>query len=332
MVFAKCRGIRTDLRVINANLLASNWGAFELAEQHYQSKPFKLSISPWKYQNGIRSAVSIESGNPLPLDEVLKFAANDTNTFELSSGKQRASLPTNKIILPFADTLTIHNSYLYRSDLILLDIIANNPNRPVYFSSRSIEQNTPFLSDFLVNEGLVYHLKTKKENTSALPLYNSINQWVLNGFNNAHTYIDGDAKKTARHYISIMAYTVDALLKEGETQKAGELAKLCAENFPVSTTSFSTYTNALSVLKGLFAAGFTNEAEKYSQQLTARLMQETTYYHSIKNTVADYSAHVEIADTLEALQQLKNMLTQLGQKQKAMEIEKFLAFFAENKK
>ncbi len=320
---------RTDVRIINANLLGSNWGAFELTQQQNQSKPFRLTINPFDYQEGMRSAIKVNSGAPLPLHNALLFVANDSNTLELSSGKPRSFFPSHQLILPNTDTITIEQPYINRSDLILLDIVANNPNRPVYISSRSKNKMAVFLSHYLKNKGLasrlVFNPRLPENSDTTLQL---IKKWKLNGFNNKRTYIDYEAQKLGRHYIRSITQHINGLLKQGEPKKAGKLAQLCASKFPISTTHFKSYAPAISIQKGLYAAQLNNEAAVYSKKLMTRLMQEASYYHSLKNTIADYSGRKELKKVKRTLQKLKIILITYHQKQKAMEIEKFLAFFA----
>jgi hypothetical protein len=321
-------GFRTDVRIINANLLGSDWGAFELTEQQYQSKSFALSLNPYLYQQGKRSIVKVNHGVPLPIKQALHFVANDSNTLTLSSGKLRCFFPSNNLVLESGDTITIRSTHLYRSDLAILDVVANNPNRPVYFSSRTITECAPFFSGYLVNEGLVNRLYINKENKKYLA-FNSMLNWRLSGFDDKTSYIDYEAKKVGRLYIGGISTQLNYLIKNNELKKAGELAVFCSKKFPIETTDFGSYSYTLTVANALYLSSKQNYANEYINQLVHRLMQEANYYSSIKNTIADYSARKELKDVFKTLKKLKIILSDNQQNQKAMEIEKFLAFFAE---
>ena len=237
------------------------------------------------------------------------------------------------MILAIGDTITIFQHHIYRSDLIILDIAANNPNRPIYISSRSQNQSAVFLSRYLKNQGLTSCFDFNRNSSKNLfRVSELIKDWRLNGYNSKLTYIDYEAQKIGRYYVNSIALHIEELVEQGKTKKAGELALLCTTTFPVKTTSFRGYTDAIRTLKGLYAAQLNSEATEYSEELVYRLMQEANYYQSLKNTIADYSGRKEFRKVEIALQKLKALLITHQQNQKAMEIEKFLAFFAKNKK
>lgn len=330
-------GIRTDVRVINANLLGSDWGAFALTQQQGEAMPLQLSISPYAYQQDMLAAAKVRAGEAMPLQDVLNYVADSNHTIELSSGKLRSTLPTNRFIT-LDDTIEIKQHYTSRADIILLDIISNN-NNPVYFAARSIDRILPALAPHFKNEGLVYRLaKTKysteklKEHTDPQQLAQLIQQWQLSGYNNADIYIDADARKVGRHYHSIIAFSIKQLLNKGMNTEAEKLALLSVENFPVLTSCFSDYKEPLLILEALYKTQQHKAAKEYQNQLSLRLRQDVLYYHSIRNTIAAYSAKQEFPKALRALKQLQAMFVSYNQNQKAEEIEKFLAFFVSSRK
>jgi hypothetical protein len=329
-------GFRTDVRVINVNLMGGDWGTIDLTKKQYNSEPFMLTLNPFQYQKGSRAAIKINKGKPLKLKTVLSFVANDSNTLETNSGKKRAFMPTHQLLLSNKnnDTITIDNSYLYRAELVLLDIIANNPNRPVYFSSRNVKQKYPYLKNHFIDEGLVTLFSYEKEiqKPSAPKLNEVIKSWKLNGFESNKTYIDYEAKKIGGNYITIIAKTIDALLKQSQNNEAGKLAMFCQEKFPIIYSDYGSYKNSLVIVKGLFAANLNKEGLKFTTALSNRLMQENIYYNSIAETIAKYSATKEFENTLTTLVKLRELLLEFNQTEKAMEIEKFLSFFAVKKK
>ena len=343
-------GLRTDVRVLNANLLGSDWGAFGLQQQQYNSPPIQLSISPHKYQQSKRLLVSIVPPTPnekpeMHFADALAYIAQDSNNTEtLSSGNLRCTLPARSLFLLFeTDSSTtgiiysfdLNSRFLTRADVLLMDILANNPDRPIYFSSRSKKMPLPQLQSWLDYEGLVYRLGNSSSpdwtETSGLTSYNLaplIKQWQLRGFSSTKNYIDPEAKKIAQHYMDVSAHTIKAYQQELNHEKAGELALLCVDAFELNNFDFNSYAAPLTFVNALYANGQTEKANAYVQQLTQRLMDETTYYQSLKNTIADYSARKEIKISLKGLRQLKDLLNSQQQTQKAQEIEKFLAFFA----
>lgn len=322
-------GYRTDVGVINANLIGSDWGAFSLVKNQYSAKPIQLSINPYSYQLGKFDAVGVENGKPALLSIAMEEVTKDT--MMLSSGKIRAVLPTNKLLLGNSkDTVSINSKYLQRFDLLLLDVIANNPQRPIYLSSRSAKNSFPFLSKYFQKQGLVRRLIIDGEST--FNYSTAIQNWELNGFNSKGIFIDEEARKLSKHYTSLMEQHISALLKTEETKKAALIAALCAEKFPVETTSFLSYKTPLIIADAFFKGAQTDKAKQYAGKLMARLITESKYYISLSGTIANYSANKELEETAVSLAKLRELLLANNETSMAMEIEKFLSFFAIRKK
>ena len=344
-------GFRTDVRVINTSLLGTDWAAFDLVRPQYQSAPLKLSISPYQYQQGKMAMVKVVSPNytqPSTLHfvnalEVL--AADSGNTETLSTGNLRCVLPAKKLVLSFSNDssttgrlleMEMTAPFLSRAEVLLIDILANNPDRVVYFSSRNAKNLLPQLQSYWQYEGLVHRLghypqpdwKETSGSLSATDFYALVKQWNLRGYSSPKNYIDPEARKLARHYMNICGITTKNLLREGQPQKAAELAAWCIDAIGLNVVEIADYYSPVAFADALYAGGQTQKANEYAQQLTQRLMAEATYYHSLKNTIADYTARKEIKIPLKGLRQLKEVLNSHHQTQKAQEIEKFLIFFA----
>lgn len=184
-------GFRTDVRVVNLQLLNFDWYVEALTKQVMGSKPFKLSVPKEKYAKGLREQLTFsENQQPgvnqnefYPVDQVLAFITNDTDPRAKRSwyfGEQVNYVPVRnmKILvdkekairsgtvrpkdLPyFVDEMrfTLEASGLLKADWVLLDLIQQNQfERPIYFASNSVNSNHLGLGSYFRMDGLVYRL------------------------------------------------------------------------------------------------------------------------------------------------------------------------------
>ncbi|MBI1223126.1 MAG: DUF2723 domain-containing protein [Bacteroidetes bacterium] len=184
-------GFRTDVRVVNLQLLNFDWYVEALTKQVMGSAPFKLSVSKDKYAKGLREQVSFYDNPELPansqeyypFEQVLKFITDDENPKAKRPwyfGQQVNYVPVRnmKIIVDTKEAVESHTvpeedipymvdemrfsvqaSSLLKADWVLLDLIQqNNFKRPIYFASNSVNSNHLGLGDYFRLDGLVYRL------------------------------------------------------------------------------------------------------------------------------------------------------------------------------
>lgn len=352
-------GVRPDVRVVNANLLNTDWAAAELTEKKYDSEPLKLSISPDKYVYDQFELVKIENtGNAMELEKALALLAeppSEKNRHKYNNGRERSKLsasgvyfniPREKAIGMIAPTDTMYrvarfevplsSSALFRAELLLLDVIANNfLERPIYFASQSEAENLKQLNRYLRLEGLAYRL-TPLQYPDSVGYFNRLNtrqmtgilkDFQLNGYNNPKLYTDPDALSAAFHYRNLYSLTAEKLMAEGDTSTACMLAAQCNQAFPCSMVDYKYPSPAINFIKAMSRGGYQKEAEQLTADLIAQLMQKTVYYNALKGGIADYEGRTEGEKAIKTLGDLKALLLQLNQPQKAAEIEKFLGFY-----
>ncbi len=352
-------GIRTDVRVVNANLLNTDWAAYELTEKKFDSEPLKLTVSPDKYFYDNFELVKIQAtGNAMKLEEglaLLAAPASENNRHKYSNGRERSKLPASGLYMDLPPEKTtgmiasndtmyrvsrfevpFSSSSMFRAELLLLDVIANNFfERPIYFASQSEAENLKQLNRYLRLEGLSYRLAPISYPDS-LGYFNRLNTnqmagilkgFQLAGYNNPKLYIDPDALSAANHYRNLFSLTVEKLMAESDTSTAGQLAAQCNQAFPCSLVDYKYPSPAINFIKAMSRGGHSKEAEQLTVDLISQLMQKAGYYNALKGGIADYEGRTETKKALKALGDLKTMLLQLNQTNKAAEIEKFLGFY-----
>jgi hypothetical protein len=175
-------GIRTDVRVVNLMLLNMDWYIEQMQRKAYESDPLPISLTVDKYRNGTRDAVYVQERIPrASAKEIIDFVGSDDPATRVQSydGKLYDYVPVRNYYVP-VDTLKvikngtvkmkdaslvvnqlegrIGGNYLTKSDLIVLDIIANNNwDRPIYFVSTG-HSGTVGLENYLQLDGFAYRL------------------------------------------------------------------------------------------------------------------------------------------------------------------------------
>ena len=193
---------RTDIRVVNLSLLGGDWYIDQMKRKVYNSDPLPMSWTIDNYRDGTNDIIPIFEFSPdakayLPVDQVLKLAlakearqvtvsGDSVNVFctrNLALPVNRQAVLKNGTVLPeYKDqipeqltwSLPRGQRHLYKKDLIMLDMIAqNNWERPIYFSSTSGESYYLGLTPYLQSEGVCNRLVPVVQPKNApIPLVN----------------------------------------------------------------------------------------------------------------------------------------------------------------
>ena len=191
-------GHRTDVRVINTSLFATDWYIDQMKRKAYESDPIPSQLTHDKYSFGSREAIYHQpiTESRWNIKDFMNWVGSDKpqTKFRHLFDKQGRDVseytastleivyyPTNKIRVPvnkknvlesglvkekdsalIVDYLDIDlpESALTKQRILMLDILANNDwKRPIYFSGGSFDKaEYLWLKDYLQLDGLVYKL------------------------------------------------------------------------------------------------------------------------------------------------------------------------------
>jgi len=180
-------GIRTDVRVVNYMLSSGDWYVDQMFQKVYDSDPLPLSIPREFYARGDQNYVPVfdRFNKRVGVKEVVDFVkSNDKRSqVPLQDGTWVNYVPTKKLQLPIdkkavlrtgtvrpedadkiVDTIdwNLKQNALYRSDLMLLDLIAtNNWERPIYFANPNSVKSVFDVDKYCHLEGVVYRFEPK---------------------------------------------------------------------------------------------------------------------------------------------------------------------------
>lgn len=261
-------GFRTDVRVCNLSLLGTDWYIDQMKRKTYESEALPITLDRKNYLYGRNDVVpfyevpGVKAG--INLKEYISLIKQENRAIQvpLTSGDMTSILPSSVLFLPvdvehvknqkivkedllplLRDSISwnIGNRDLYKSDLIMLDIIANNDwKRPVYFSSTLGNSSYLNLKEYMQLEGYAYRLLPVKVDGASDGYVNStvmydrlMNHMAWRELNNPNTYYDntylGSPVLSAR--ISFLRL-INQLLTEGKKEEARAALKRSLETMP----------------------------------------------------------------------------------------------------
>ena len=191
-------GHRTDVRIVNTSLFATDWYIDQMKRKAYDSDPIPSQLTHDRYSYGTRDAVYYQelTDSRWDIKDFMNWIGSDKpqtkfkHLFEKQgrnpndypkSTQEIVFYPTNKIRIPVnkqnvlesglvqakdADLILdyididLPKSALPKNRIMMLDIIANNDwKRPIYFSGGSFDRaEYIWMKEYLQLDGLVYKL------------------------------------------------------------------------------------------------------------------------------------------------------------------------------
>jgi len=347
-------GMRTDVRVCNLMLLNTDWYIDQMKRKAYDSNPLPVSLPVKKYYDGINNQVFIveKTKDPVDISTVIEWVKSDNKgtKVQISSTEILDIIPTRTIripvdadkviasgtvkpedrdkIVPYIDIKLKGNSIL-KSQLIVLDIIANNNwKRPIYYVTGY--HNDAFgLEEYFQLEGLTYRLiPIKSQNRSWIDygrvdadiLYdNMMNKFVWGGANEPHVNIDYNHKRTITVVKARMNYSrlAKTLAAEGKNEKALTVLDRCMEQLPLEKIPYDPYTADL--IDAYFAAGNTEKGLSMSLAFKDYYFERLEYFLKQKPYILN-SAEYEIQTAIQYTSRVANSCEKYGKPEIAKEI------------
>lgn len=308
---------RTDVRVANTSLLATDWYIDQLKKKAYQSDPIPSQLTHDKYKWGTRDAVLFQerTKDTITIKKLIDFIAleNEEVKVEMQSGQKYNTFPTKSIRIPVDKEAVLKNNIvpekyageivsemylkiksdqLGKNHLLMLDIIANNNwKRPIYFSGGS---NDPaefaWLKDYLQYDGIVYklvpiHTPISKKNPFDMGFidtdsaYKKIMAWDWGNSGSEDIYHDVETRTNAFSYRSSIARVTEKLIDENKVDKAEDLMDLAMEKMPVD--KFKLYTLVEPFVDGYYRINKPEKARKVFNDLALMYKDHLNYYHTL---------------------------------------------------
>ncbi len=351
-------GIRTDVRVCNLSLLGTDWYVDQMKRKSYDSEPLPISMSKDQYVQGTRDIIYIidRFNQAIELKQVIDFVASDkietkykvpdedpvayipTKSFKLTIDKN-AVLSNNTVCNANSSEIvnemqwSIKKSYIQKSDMIILDVLANNNwKRPIYFVSPYGDSDLG-MSEYLQLDGFAYRLvpiKTKSKGylsvgrIDANILYNNLmNKFRWGRMDQPDVNIDHNNQRTTtvlrlRNNFNRLA---EELIAKNKKDSALNVLDRISGLMPQYKYPYDLFT--IGTIELYYKLNETEKANKILKDFLKATNENLKYLFSLskyyENSV-DYDKQVN----LQTLQQLGSLSDTYGQVELKNEIDKSL--------
>jgi hypothetical protein len=308
---------RTDVRVVNLTLGSTDWFIDMIKRQAYEGKPVKLSMEKDDYRQGTRDYLPIvertKNDNYINIDQLVAFALDDKNTQPMMNGSRLSYIPTRRFRLPvdsatimannvvtpeYADRLvdalewTVKGSVILKSELLMLDILANNNwERPIYFANTMPRDSYFGLEKYMQHEGFTYRLvpyEAKNDRNqfgyfgevqSDIMYDNMMNRFSFGNMNDPDIFLDENNLRFVTNLRLNFSRLADVLTKEGDSERAKAVLDRCVEltitpNTPKDVT-------LLQVVDTYFQLGEKQAGFDVARQITDHYAEYLNYYASL---------------------------------------------------
>lgn len=359
-------GYRRDVRIVNTSLFATDWYIDQMKRKAWTSDPIPSQLEHHQYRAGTNEFVIFQevTRDTMALKNWMTWIASDNpgTKGELQSGQVVNTFPTKSIRIPvnrenvlkygivkpenedeIVDNIFIQlqGNVIYKNRLLMLDIIANNDwKRPIYFTGGSFgDDDYLWMKDFLQLDGVAYKLVPIRTPVNPRTpfdmgridtdkMYNIVKGWDWGNMEDPKIYHDPETRKNTITYRSNLARLIEALLNEGDTQRATEILDLAMEKMPVEFYGY--YTLLEPYISGYFEVGEPEKAKSLWDKVAVKYQENLKFYSGWDAERQFDNADVIITD-MERYRALVDLLFIHGEQEygrgKAEEFNSYLTLF-----
>ncbi len=316
---------RTDIKLINSSLFATDWYIDQMKRATYDAPPIPSQLTHDDYKYGTMD-IAYHMPHPqfkdtiIPIEYFMDWIQSEKEVtyVETINDKFEKTYPTNRIrisvdkeavlksglvkpedadlIVPYID-ITVDEQGLTKNRIMMLDILANNNwKHPIYFTGgASADEEYLWLKDYLQSDGVAYKfVPIKTTNGSSLfdmgRLDTELNftYWKdldWKNINDGKIYLDTETRKNVVSFRNNMMRLIDELIAKGEIEKAEEMLDLAMDKMPVD--GFMHYGMVLGYPESYYAIDKPEKARKVAKELAEKFEQNLIYYSQFDNYYLD---------------------------------------------
>ncbi|MCT4615476.1 MAG: DUF2723 domain-containing protein [Marinifilaceae bacterium] len=313
-------GIRRDIRIINLSLLAGDWYINQMRRKAYESAPIKMSIPQEKVDPGVRDQIPVEDvlkGERVNVKDAIQFIASDNpdTKLEMTSGKSFDYCPTKRLYFKVDSAKIVQNgtvkakdahlivdslaidikkNYLYKNDLMVFDIIAeNNWERPVYFSVGMGQASFLGFDKYFQLEGACYRIVPIATRGNEVELGRIDSDILYDNYMNKFSFgniKDEDVYVDQFHIMTLNIMTVRngfgrlavELNDQNKKDKAIAILDKCMEELPIPKIPIDN--NLIGFIQEYYRAGAVKKANDLLLAMSNHSFEKIDYFLSLSDS------------------------------------------------
>jgi tetratricopeptide (TPR) repeat protein len=314
-------GVRTDVRVVNLSLLNTDWYIDQMKRRQYESAPVPFSIPEFKYRQGTRDLIVLNSDSALtPLEEALSYCLDDSKIqdfgykkFSVMPNYQFSYAVSKENQAKFSQYVGANDSlvnkltfalmdddgesprqFITKAQLMVMDLIVhNNWERPIYFAVTTGSEAYMGLEPYFQLEGLAYrltpifHTDYDRENmtggvASELMYDNVMNKFQWGNIDTKDIYLDENNRRMVTNLRMQMNNLAEQFIIENKMEKAATVLNKAITALPEKNAPYDQPQILWQTAKLLFKAGDLQTATKLAERIYELNNQTLDYYLSLK--------------------------------------------------
>jgi hypothetical protein len=333
------KGYRRDVCVINLSLLnTSRYIDLVKARSMTFQFPLQTTLKSYQYEDGKRDFL-VKSENPgeLSVSTLLDYIArtDESNIMLASDGLKYFIYPCSRPYLVDDKTISypglrpekridtlffdLKGWYLTKSDLLVMDLIANNIKRhPVYFAATCADNYYAAYQPYVRQEGLAmrltpFHIDTIGEgdvNTSVM-YKNIVEKFVYPTISEAGL----NSHRMIENFRIICTNLIEALIKTGKKDSARIVLMKCLMAYPNEQCPFEL--GIVELVNDAYSLGEIDLANDIAKCMCI----EFTYQHAVKKNKKDLLEIENVSWNIKALKRLERIVRSRGSQNLADQIK-----------
>ena len=295
---------RTDMRVCNLSYLNTDWYIDQMKREAYTSAPLPISWDKKDYVSGHLDVCRVSDHpqfkNGMELGQALDLVRNPKTIDDNGIGTFFSSnmiLPVDKQQVIKSRTVADKDTNLIvdqmqiklgrsigKAQLMFLEMLnSNNWERPMYVAATVGNEYYPALQEYMQLEGLAYRIvpvKGQRERVNTEAMYdNMMNKFVWGNIADPNVYLDEQHLRMARTMRMMFGQLAEALINEGQREKALTVLDKCMEVIPTTSVP-ADYSTAM--LAGYYyELGQTEKADNLTRPLLDDCIQKIEWVNSL---------------------------------------------------
>ncbi len=344
--------VRPDVRICNVTLLNGDWYIDQMKKKVYQSDPLPIKMSQDKYENEVRNTILVRDdiNKPIELSTLMNIILSDdprakvqtqggtsynylpSRSIKITVDKQKV-LSTKTVKPEMASLIedsivfNISGSYISKSDLAILDLLANNNwERPIYLDLSVVHTTSLKLNNYLQNEGFAFRLIPVKNESSKARidsdlLYDNImNKFVWGNMGDKRIFIDENLKRTTEvvQIKNNFFELANQLIQENKKDKAILVLDRLYTILPLDMYGASYYD--IFTASAYYLSSNIEKGDELMKSVTDECFKNINFYLSLGSSYVDYYED-EVKREVSLIREVMRMTTQLNRQELTNEIK-----------